>query len=57
MKKLSSQFVKGMDGEVAAWTWLADTLKLCGLLDTLQEWEHTMEDFSDSLNRHVFTRK
>ena len=57
MKKFSSQFVKGMDGEVAAWTWLGQVLKQTGLSDTMQEWNHEMVPFSETMNTHIFTRE
>lgn len=57
MKKVSSQFRRGMEGEVEAWTWLGTVLKLTGLSDTMQEWDHEMVPFSEAKDTHIFIRK
>jgi hypothetical protein len=57
MEKVSSQFRKGNEGELDAWTWLGTVLGKCGLSDTMPEWELTKEEFNSENFRYVFTRR
>lgn len=56
MTKLSSQFEKGSDGEIAAWSWLQENLKRCGLSDTMSEWSLEIQEFDGKKCRYIFTR-
>ena len=59
VKKLSTMASGTQEGEIEAWTFLSDSLKLCGLIDTLQEWDLKKEpsQLPGNYCNYIFTRE
>ena len=58
IKKISTMAANTPEGEVEAWTLLSSNLKLCGIIDTMQEWELSKEPsrLPGNYCNYIFTR-